>query len=346
MGMYAGKSFKRQLDQAGIGPERHGKRAARLADNRAQATAQRQQQATARSSPGLQQAAQLRSATSARPAPQSASPVVQRVVDPYKAGRALQSNYKVMRGLSPQQMKYVQGLHEEAKHYSSDEAVKLAQGTSGANKYEWDVDNNLGSYQSPHADIQSILNSYGHPTTDVVKVYDDLANRIKFDVGSNGKGKLQQGTASDLHLMFDAAEPLHFATNNTLGNWWQDNLDGYGGKKTGSGLYSVLRSEITKDFKAEDFGKKTLNDLLWSVSGKPPELHHLEYRSLFPQHAHKANNLMLTERSDSESRSGMGQHELMHWVGSGANPNKFKVLLPQYQEEYEKWLKNKTGGGL
>ncbi|GAB3408021.1 type II secretion system protein M [Massilia agilis] len=346
MSIYAGKNFKGYLDQAGTGPKRHARRPAGLVDNRAQSTVQRQQQALASSSPGVQEAVQLRSSASVTPASQSASQVVQRVVDPYKPGRALQSNYKVMRHMSPQQMKYIQGLHEEAKHYSSDEAVKLAQGTTSANKFEWDVDNNLGSYQSPHADIQSILNSYGHPTTDVVKVYDDLANRIKFDVGSGGKGKLQQGTASDLHLLFDAAAPLHFATNKTLGNLWQDNLDGYGGKKTGSGLYSVLRSEITKDFKAEDVGHATLNDVLKSVSGKPPELHHLEYKSLFPQHAHKANNLMLTERSDSESRSGMGQHELMHWVASGANPNKFKVLLPQYQEEYEKWVKKTTGGGL
>lgn len=346
MSAYASKSFKGYLDQAGTGPERQGRRAAGLVDNRVQSTVQRQQQALASSSPGVQQAAQLRSSVSAMPAPRSASPVVQRVVDPYKEGYTLRANYKVMKGLSPQQMTRVQNLHDEAKHYSSDEARQLAQGTATANKYEWDVDNNLGSYQSPDADIQNILSSYGHPTTDVVKVYDELANRIKFDVGSGGKGKLQQGTASDLHLLFDAAEPLHFATNKTLGNWWDTRLNNYRGSKTGIPLYSALRSEITKDFKHEYVGSASLNELLKAVSGKPPELHHLEYKALYRQHANKANNLMLTERSASESKSGMGQHELMHWVASGANPDKFNVLLPQYKEEYEKWLKAKTGGTL
>ena len=322
MSDYAGKTLKRQAGQSGPGPQAGSRRPAPLADNRPQAILQRRQQ--------------------------EAAPVVQRVVDPYQADRALRANYKVMRGLTLKQMDVVHDLHEESKHYSIDEARNRALGisTTTANKYEWDVDNNLGSYQSPNADIQGILSSYGHPTTDVVKTYDDLARRISFDAGKSGKGILQPGTASDLHLMFDAMAPLHFATNNTLGKLWQNNLDGYGGAKTGIPLYSTMRSEMTKDFKHEYLGNKALNELLWAVSGKAPEVHHLEYKALYPKLASNIKNLMLTERSDSEKRSGMGQHELMHWVGSGANPNKFKVLMPQYKDEYEKWVKHTTGSGF
>lgn len=252
-----------------------------------------------------------------------------------------------MRGLNPQQMKIVQQLHDDPKnHYTIDQARQAAIGVSStSNPYEWDV-TGIGSFATTDVGVQSILDHFGHPTQSVVKVYDDLASRVGFDVGKSRKGVLSSSTVSDLHLHFEASEPLHLGVNPFLNSAWTGNLDNYSGSKTGIPLYSVMRSEITKDFKGEYLGNVTLNDVLREVSGRPSEVHHLLFKAHYPKFATSPENLMLTERSERESVYGPGQHELMHMVASGYHRDKFNELLPQYVAEYNEWVKKKKGSGL
>lgn len=272
--------------------------------------------------------------------------VVQRVVGDYKPG-TLAYTTRAMRGLNPPQMKIVQQLHDDPKnHYTIDQARQAAIGVSStSNPYEWDV-TGIGSFATTDAGVQSILDHFGHPTQSVVKVYDDLASRVGYDVGKSRKGVLSSSTISDLHLQFEASEPLHLGLNPFLNSAWTGNLDDYTGSKTGIPLYSVMRSEITQDFKAELLGKVTLNDVLREVSGRPSEVHHLLFKAHYPKVATAPANLMLTERSERESVYGPGQHELMHMVASGHHKDKFNELLPQYVDEYNKWTKKKMGSGL
>jgi hypothetical protein len=107
-----------------------------------------------------------------------------------------------------------------------------------------------------------------------------------------------------------------------------------------------MRSNLTGDFRAEALGTVTLNDVLKEVSGRPSEVHHVLYKAHYPKIATSTVNLMLTERSESESRSGPGQHELMHMVAAGGDRNKFNVLVPQYVDEYSKWVLQQTGSKL
>ena len=275
------------------------------------------------------------------------SGVVQRIISGYKAGTTLRVNYVVMKGLSLSQMSKVQDLHDDwSKTYTIDEARAIATGaSSSSNKYAWDV-TNMGSFVVGDSNMQDVLDHFGHPTSDVVKVYDDLASRVGFDVGKSRKGALTSSTISDLNLHFEASAPLHLGLNPYLHSAWTTNLDDYSGAKTGIPLYSVMRSELTKDFRAEMVGKVDLNAVLKEVSGRPFEVHHVLFKAHHPTFATKPQNLMLTERSPRESTDGPGQHELMHMVASGRHTDKFNQLLPQYTTVYDDWVVSKFGKKL
>jgi hypothetical protein len=272
--------------------------------------------------------------------------VVQRVVGSYKAG-TLAYTTKAMKGLTLPQMDTVQKLHDDpTQHYSIDQARQLATGSSTvSNPYDWDV-TGIGSYATPDTGVQDVLGHFGHPTQSVVKTYDDLASRVGFDVGKGRKGVLSSSTVSDLNQHFDASKSLHVGFNPFLNAAWTGNLASYGGAKTGIPLYSVMRSAITKDFKAESLGNVQLDDILKQVSGRPSEIHHLLFKAHYPGIATTPANLMLTERSESEKIAGPGQHELMHKVASGNHSDKFNELLPQYVATYNDWVKAQTGSKL
>lgn len=280
-------------------------------------------------------------------ATQTAVRVIQRKVGTYRPG-TLAYTTLAMRDLDLGQMKIMQQLHDDPfKQYTLKEALKLA--TSGSktksNQYDWEVQS-LTSFVTTDVGVQSVLNTFGHPTQDVVKRYDDLASRVSFDIGKSGKGQLTSSTTNDLQLLFDAAKPLHVEFNPFLNAAWTGNLDNYGGSKTGIPLYSVMRTGLTGDFRAEQSANVSLNDVLREVSGRPFEVHHLLYKAHYPKIATSTGNLMLTERSESEARSGPGQHELMHMVAAGRDRNKFNVLVPQYVDEYSKWILTQTGSKL
>lgn len=215
------------------------------------------------------------------------------------------------------------------KHVDSD-------GLSISNKYEWEVDSST-SYVSPYSDLNAVIDNFGKPTTSVVKTYEDLASRVGYDV-SHG-GKLQSTTVSDLHLMFEASVPLHYGFNDFLGDEWRSNMGAYSGSKRRVPLYSVMRSKTTTQFKSETSipGFASLNEVLYEVSQRPAEVHHILYKAVRPQYANQTSNLMLVQRSAKESVEGPGQHELMHKVGSGNDSDKFRVLLPEFEAEYIKW---------
>jgi len=65
------------------------------------------------------------------------------------------------------------------------------------------------------------------------------------------------------------------------------------------------------------------------------------FKAVHPEYANQVTNLMLVERSERESVFGPGQHELMHMVGTGRNPDKFRALLPQFSNAYENWIISK-----
>ena len=332
----------RPLANAGSLNSGAAKRGLRYEDNRPEMVAQRKQRRTINNNLP-EQLIQPREATSDMT---TGGEVVQRVVGSYKPGTLAVTTH-AMRNLSLNQMNIVQQLHDDSSNnYTVDQARQIASGVSTtSNPYEWDV-SGIGSYATTDSGVQDILNSFGHPTQSVVKTYDDLASRVGFDVGKNRKGNLSSSTVNDLHEQFEASVPLHVGFNPFLNAAWTGNLDDYSGAKTGIPLYSVMRSEITKDFVAESMGNVTLNDVLKQVSGRPSEVHHLMFKALYPDIATTPENLMLTERSERESVYGPGQHELMHKVASGNHKDKFRELLPQYVDEYGKWIKAKSGKTL
>ena len=214
--------------------------------------------------------------------------------------------------------------------------------TSSSNNYEWDV-TAITSHVVADPDVQSVLSRFGHPTSSVVKTYDDLASRVRFDVGHSRTGKLSHTTVDDLEKSFEASTPLHFNFNSFLRDAWTGNLNSYSGSKSKIPLYSVMRSKATAEFQYQQVGSVSLNDVLWEVSSRPAEVHHILFKAIHPGLANQVTNLMLTERSERESVYGPGQHELMHMVASGYHSDKFNKLLPQYTAVYENWILSKTG---
>ena len=212
--------------------------------------------------------------------------------------------------------------------------------SASSNKFEWEVRSST-LFVSSNVQLNNILENFGDPTSSVVKVYDDLASRVGYDV-SHG-GVLQSSTVTDLHLMFDATEPLHLGFNDLLGDEWRANMSTYSGAKRRIPLYSVMRSKTTQFFKSETSipSFASLNEVLYAVSNRPPEVHHILYKAVRPQYANQTSNLMLVQRSEKESVYGPGQHELMHMVGSGNDSNKFSVLLPEFEAEYINWYQTK-----
>lgn len=252
-----------------------------------------------------------------------------------------------MKGLNFEQMAIVQELHDDPdNYYTVDEARQKALGKKTvSNLFEWEV-TGIGDFATTDGSVQNILTHFGHPVQSVVKVYDDLASRVGFDIGKDRKGILSSSTMADLNLHFEAAEPLHLGFNSFLNSAWTKNLDSYSGSKTGIPLYSVVRSGITKSFSAVPLKKISLNDVLKQVSGRPSEVHHLLFKAHYPSLATTPENLMLTERSPRESEFGPGQHELMHMVASGNHKDKFNELLPQYVTEYSTWIKKRKKTSL
>jgi hypothetical protein len=206
------------------------------------------------------------------------------------------------------------------------------------NPYKWAVKSKQ-SYVVNEPSVKEILESFGDPTTEVIRTYDDLATRVGYDVGHGG---LTSTTIADLQKYFDASHPLHFQFNTYLNHTWTTNLNNYSGGKKEIKLYSAMRSDLTKGMKEKAFSNTSLNDVLKAVSGRPAEVHHLLYKAKRPGLANNVGNLVLSQRSESESRSGPGQHELMHMVSSGKDKNKFNVLLDEFETQYKSYMKPKS----
>ncbi|WP_293115956.1 toxin TcdB middle/C-terminal domain-containing protein [Moorena sp. SIO4G3] len=219
-------------------------------------------------------------------------------------------------------------------------AVTKAPATKVAatNKFDW-VIKPSENVLVEDINLQALVDHYGQPTTEVVKTYSDLANQIKYDIGSDRKGILSLNTTKDLYELFRASKPLHFNYNPILGNFWKQSLDEYTGSKQMIPLYSTMRSKATEEFKNISLHNTNLNSFLKEASGRPAEIHHLIFKAVIPDYANQITNLMLTQRSKREKEFGPGQHELMHMVATGNHKDKFNKLLPQFIEAYKDWLK-------
>lgn len=327
---------------------------ARLVDNRPTAVAQRKLGEMIDNSPRVLQQRALGDAV-------RGGPIVQRVVEGYKPG-TLAKTTKVMNGLTGKQRKYVQELHNEEdeiytvedaraeaiEHRNSgdDDDSEMEEETSdpadAPNPYTWEV-LKKAAFTSADASIQSVVSNFGHPTRAVTAVYQTLGQRIAAAVKSKPNVLLDQDLVNEVYQVLDAQLPLHFGANPFLSGAWQKNLSDYSGSKEGTALYGVMRTKLTHDFREVHGGGSSVDfsDVLHAVSGRPPEAHHFLFKAIFGEHATRDINLGLTERSPRESEFGPGQHELMHYVASGANANKFKVLTMQFVHIYNEWVKDR-----
>ena len=220
-----------------------------------------------------------------------------------------------------------------------------------ANPYRWEGNVwHPGSVTATSADphLQAALNSYGRPTHHLVKLYEDLGNRIGADIKKN-KGKLQPTTEADLQLAIDATRPLHFNFNQFLHDEWTVPLTSYGGAKTGAPLYTHNRGNLTTSFSNVKLDDNSILNAHLQVTGSAAhgprkfEVHHLFYKSIHPDIATHPGNLMLVSRSQKESVFGPYQHELMHMVASGGDADKFDVLTRPFVDTYQDWAITEPG---
>jgi hypothetical protein len=213
-------------------------------------------------------------------------------------------------------------------------SVQSSQTTVNPFSFEGNVVNNWQSSNTTgSSDLDSAMRNFGKPQQGIIKTYMDLAARI----GKGGKNP-PQDVYDDLLKMLQGIGPLSFAKTD-LGKIWQDNLGSYSGNKTGGALYSAIRSKLTTSMKDEGTDDdETLNDLMREVTGRPFEVHHMLYKSLYQKFAVEIWNLVLAERSAKESRDGPGQHELFHLVASGNSTNKFAVLHDTFVPTFRKYM--------
>jgi hypothetical protein len=150
-------------------------------------------------------------------------------------------------------------------------------------------------------------------------------------------------------LAVDATRPLHFNFNQFLHAEWTGPLSRYSGGLIGEKLYQYNRGNLTTSFSNIRLSDSSiLNEYLQvqATSYREPrrfEVHHLFYKSLYPEIATHQANLMLVSRSQSETEFGPYQHELMHHVASGGHPNKLKVLTRPFIDTYQDWASSESG---
>lgn len=292
---------------------------------------------------------------------------VQRVVKPYKRGRKLPCNSTSFKDLTKRQKSYIQDLHaedyeyteydaiEEAKEHcmdadddsdaSDDDAIDMSDDEDAPNPYAWEVTKNA-AFTSADDSIQSVVSNFGHPTQAVTAVYQTLGNRIAYAVKGKPNAPLDQSLIDDIYLMLDAQLPLHFGHNSFLAAAWQKNLSGYSGSKDGKALYALMRTKLTHDLRQVKDSGVDFSAILSAISGRPPEVHHFLFKAIYGEQATLDINLGLTERSSRESEFGPGQHELMHYVASGAHQEKFKVLTLQFVAIYNAWVEDRLARQL
>lgn len=292
--------------------------------------------------------------------------VVQMLIEGYKPG-TLRKDYIVMRGLTAKQRAYVQMLHDDdednvfsvedaraeaieerpgAGDELEEEEMELEEEEEEAlNPYSWDV-MKQAAFTSADVIIQSIVKNFGHPTQAVTKIYMDLGDRIGKEVNGKPSAALSKGLVTEIYQVLDAQIPLHFGENPFLTSAWQGNLKAYKGGKKEKQLYAVLRTKLTKDLVGIKDSVGDFNKILHAVSGRPPEAHHFLFKAIYGKEATMHLNLGLVERSPREKDYGPGQHELMHYIASGASKDKFKVLTNQFTQVYNQWVKDRYGQWL
>lgn len=290
------------------------------------------------------------------------SEIVQRLIIGYKAGTTLAKTTKVMKNLTKDQRAVVQSLHNdnEGNEYSPEDARaqaieekpeikdddddenEMTDEEEASNPYSWEVIQNA-AFTSADESIQSIVNNFGHPTQPVVAIYQDLGARIAYEIKGKPKASLDKTLVDEIYQLLDAQVPLHFGDNPFLSKAWEKNLKGYKGGKSGKSLYALLRSKLTGDLRGISDSVADFDEILKAVSGRPPEVHHFLFKAIYGDEATMNMNLGLVERSEREKEFGPGQHELMHYVASGANHDKFKVLTQQFVDIYNQWVKDRFG---
>ncbi|MCK5013315.1 MAG: hypothetical protein KAS66_05820 [Candidatus Omnitrophica bacterium] len=289
--------------------------------------------------------------------------IVQRIIDDYKPGKLRKSTI-VMRGLTEEQRAYVQKLHndDDGNVFSVEDArAKAIEEKPGAaddheedevleeedtqNPYIWEV-KKKAAFTSADVSIQSIVSNFGHPTQAVTAVYMDLGKRIGNAVKGKPKEPLSKELVAEVYQLLNAQIPLHFGDNPFLTPAWQGNLEAYTGQKSGKSLYGVLRSKLTGDLRGITNSVGDFDAILKAVSDRPPEVHHFLFKAIYGDEATMNLNLGLVERSPREKDYGPGQHELMHYIASGASKDKFKVLTQQFVDIYNQWVKDRYGTWL
>lgn len=156
--------------------------------------------------------------------PLHSAPIIQRVVDPYKANRKLASNSVTLKGLDEQQREQMQSLHQQKNnHYTIDEARKnvgaaptpsTTAPSSGQNlppfSFRYDrtnqggghmggIDNSGGMVQYPHGGLpQQNEDDISQISINTGSTYDDLTKTSKRGITQSASmGYVSPNSAAD-----------------------------------------------------------------------------------------------------------------------------------------------------
>ncbi|MEQ8474504.1 MAG: SpvB/TcaC N-terminal domain-containing protein [Marinoscillum sp.] len=127
---------------------------------------------------------------------------------------------------------------------------------------------------------------------------------------------------------FDQYKILNFAHNPVLADLWTDSMNKiqYPGSYSPVKLYTMARGHFTKLIKDQ-----YSTEFDYMQLGKPPEIHHAEYKSLAPSQALNPANLWLFSRG-SKAKGLFGQHELIHQMSAANHANYYSVEPTQTRQ--------------
>jgi RHS repeat-associated protein len=185
-----------------------------------------------------------------------------------------------------------------------------------------------------------VVQLYRYVSPSEAKYYLNLADRLSCAIHVDSKlmdrdspsrwGDTYPGLEREVWNVFERYRGLHFGSNQGLQVGWEDVVSNYTGGKTGSALYTAARGKYSPYLNTE--APVDFKDSSWL---RPPETHHLLYKSLFPDYAVQPWNLMLATRGNSSGTVGL--HEMLHTVEAAGQGGIYTTLVPATRELVRSW---------